>query len=112
VQVIFFGGGWVFFLKKLFRDYEVSNEAFKCSLSVTFWVYFASYSITLKNVLRQEKSCSANNKNQIFKQTLDIHRFEQLIGIQWTQCWKVWLDFVNIWRPLLGHFKTFSGEIW
>jgi len=24
VQVIFFGGGWVFFLKKLFRDYEVS----------------------------------------------------------------------------------------
>jgi len=26
LQVIFFGGGWVFFLKKLFRDYEVSNE--------------------------------------------------------------------------------------
>jgi len=26
VQVIFFGGGWVFFLKKLFRDYEVSRD--------------------------------------------------------------------------------------
>lgn len=22
-QVLFFGGGWVFFLKQLFRDYEV-----------------------------------------------------------------------------------------
>lgn len=26
-QVLFFAGGWVFFMKKLFKDYEASNGA-------------------------------------------------------------------------------------
>ena len=28
LQVLFFGGGWVFFLKQLFRDYEVRSFLF------------------------------------------------------------------------------------
>ncbi|XP_064650779.1 Golgi pH regulator-like [Lineus longissimus] len=35
-QVLFFGGGWVFFLKRLFKDYEVHRTVVVLVFSVTF----------------------------------------------------------------------------
>ncbi|XP_066584345.1 Golgi pH regulator [Prorops nasuta] len=35
-QVIFFLGGWVFFVKKLFRDYEVHHRLVQLIFSITF----------------------------------------------------------------------------
>ncbi|KAI0227171.1 Golgi pH regulator [Lamellibrachia satsuma] len=35
-EIIFFGGGWVFFLKRLFRDYEVHHWVVLLVFSVTF----------------------------------------------------------------------------
>lgn len=35
-QIIFFLGGWVFFVKKLFRDYEVHHRLVQLIFSTTF----------------------------------------------------------------------------
>lgn len=35
-QVVFFAGGWVFFVKQLFRDYEVHHSLVQLIFSATF----------------------------------------------------------------------------
>ncbi len=50
-QIVFFGGGWVFFLKKLFRDYEVSRAYFQLTSRKRKIFDFDSQRVSM------EKSC-------------------------------------------------------
>lgn len=49
--VIFFGGGWVFFLKKLFRDYEVHHWVVLLIFSVTFALSCTMFELIIFEIL-------------------------------------------------------------
>ncbi|KAK2169999.1 hypothetical protein LSH36_5g14000 [Paralvinella palmiformis] len=50
-QIIFFGGGWVFFLKKLFRDYEVHHWVVLLVFSVTFALSCTLFELIIFEIL-------------------------------------------------------------
>ncbi|ESO99086.1 hypothetical protein LOTGIDRAFT_201453 [Lottia gigantea] len=50
-QVIFFGGGWLFFLKHLFRDYEVHHSVVLLVFSVTFALSCTMFELIIFEIL-------------------------------------------------------------
>ncbi|ELU18131.1 hypothetical protein CAPTEDRAFT_190373 [Capitella teleta] len=50
-MIIFFGGGWVFFLKKLFRDYEVHHWLVLLIFSVTFALSCTMFELIIFEIL-------------------------------------------------------------
>lgn len=50
-QVLFFGGGWVFFLKQLFRDYEVHHSVVLLVFSVTFSLSCTMFELIIFEIL-------------------------------------------------------------
>ncbi|XP_041373154.1 Golgi pH regulator-like [Gigantopelta aegis] len=50
-QVLFFAGGWVFFLKKLFRDYEVHHSVVQLVFSVTFSLSCTMFELIIFEIL-------------------------------------------------------------
>ncbi|XP_067674623.1 Golgi pH regulator A-like [Haliotis asinina] len=50
-QILFFGGGWVFFLKKLFRDYEVHHSVVLLVFSVTFALSCTMFELIIFEIL-------------------------------------------------------------
>ncbi|KAL3886675.1 hypothetical protein ACJMK2_026655 [Sinanodonta woodiana] len=50
-QVLFFGAGWVFFLKQLFRDYEVHHSVVLLVFSVTFSVSCNMFELIIFEIL-------------------------------------------------------------
>ncbi|XP_064595611.1 Golgi pH regulator-like [Liolophura sinensis] len=50
-QVLFFAGGWVFFLKQLFRDYEVHQPVVLLVFSVTFSLCCAMFELIIFEIL-------------------------------------------------------------
>lgn len=51
LQVIFFAGGWVFFMKKLFRDYEVHHHTVQLIFSVTFALSCIMFELIIFEIL-------------------------------------------------------------
>nr|CAG4647933.1 EOG090X06XN [Moina brachiata]SVE93035.1 EOG090X06XN [Moina brachiata] len=49
--VIFFAGGWVFFMKKLFRDYEVHHHTVQLIFSVTFALSCIMFELIIFEIL-------------------------------------------------------------
>ncbi|XP_063439113.1 Golgi pH regulator-like isoform X2 [Mytilus trossulus] len=50
-QVLFFGGGWVFFLKQLFKDYEVHHSVVLLVFSVTFSLSCTMFELIIFEIL-------------------------------------------------------------
>ncbi|XP_069677519.1 Golgi pH regulator [Periplaneta americana] len=50
-QVFFFVGGWVFFVKKLFRDYEVHHRLVQLIFSVTFSLSCTMFELIIFEIL-------------------------------------------------------------
>ncbi|XP_069115258.1 Golgi pH regulator A-like isoform X4 [Argopecten irradians] len=50
-QILFFGGGWVFFIKKLFRDYEVHHSIVLLVFSVTFSLSCTMFELIIFEIL-------------------------------------------------------------
>lgn len=50
-QVVFFAGGWVFFMKKLFRDYEVHHHTVQLIFSVTFALSCIMFELIIFEIL-------------------------------------------------------------
>lgn len=51
LQVIFFAGGWVFFMKKLFRDYEVHHHTVQLIFSFTFALSCIMFELIIFEIL-------------------------------------------------------------
>lgn len=50
-QVLFFAGGWVFFMKQLFRDYEVHHVFVQLMFSVTFSLSCTMFELIIFEIL-------------------------------------------------------------
>uniref|UniRef100_A0A0L8FTU5 Abscisic acid G-protein coupled receptor-like domain-containing protein n=1 Tax=Octopus bimaculoides TaxID=37653 RepID=A0A0L8FTU5_OCTBM len=50
-QVLFFAGGWVFFLKQLFKDYEVHRSAILLVFSITFSLCCTMFELIIFEIL-------------------------------------------------------------
>ncbi|KAL8598032.1 Golgi pH regulator [Nucella lapillus] len=50
-QVVFFVGGWVFFLKQLFRDYEVHHTVVQLVFSITFSLSCTMFELIIFEIL-------------------------------------------------------------
>nr|CAD7261094.1 unnamed protein product [Timema shepardi] len=50
-QILFFAGGWVFFVKKLFRDYEVHHTLIQLIFSVTFSLSCTMFELIIFEIL-------------------------------------------------------------
>ncbi|GLH11508.1 hypothetical protein R5R35_012040 [Gryllus longicercus] len=57
-QVFFFAGGWVFFVKKLFRDYEVHHRLVQLIFSITFSLSCTMFELIIFEILRVLDSSS------------------------------------------------------
>ena len=51
MQVVFFAGGWVFFMKQLFRDYEVHHHTVQLIFSVTFALSCIMFELIIFEIL-------------------------------------------------------------
>jgi hypothetical protein len=49
--MFFFVGGWVFFVKKLFRDYEVHHRLVQLIFSVTFSLSCTMFELIIFEIL-------------------------------------------------------------
>nr|CAG4643988.1 EOG090X06XN [Lepidurus arcticus] len=49
--VIFFGGGWLFFMKQLFRDYEVHHRIVQLIFSITFALSCTMFELIIFEIL-------------------------------------------------------------
>lgn len=52
LQVIFFLGGWIFFVKKLFRDYEVHHRLVQLIFSTTFSLSCTMFELIIFEIIR------------------------------------------------------------
>lgn len=50
-QVLFFAGGWVFFMKKLFKDYEVHHLSVQLLFSITFSLSCTMFELIIFEIL-------------------------------------------------------------
>lgn len=50
-QIIFFLGGWIFFVKQLFRDYEVRNVSVQLIFSVTFALSLTMFELIIFEII-------------------------------------------------------------
>jgi len=50
-QLIFFAGGWVFFIKRLFRDYEIHQKSVTSLFSITFSLCCAMFELIIFEIL-------------------------------------------------------------
>lgn len=50
-QVVFFAGGWVFFMKKLFKDYEVHHLSVQLLFSITFSLSCTMFELIIFEIL-------------------------------------------------------------
>nr|CAG4640891.1 EOG090X06XN [Eulimnadia texana] len=50
-MVVFFAGGWVFFMKQLFRDYEVRHQTVQLIFSVTFALSCTMFELIIFEIL-------------------------------------------------------------
>lgn len=50
-QIIFFSGGWIFFVKQLFRDYEVRNVSVQLIFSVTFALSLTMFELIIFEII-------------------------------------------------------------
>lgn len=50
-QVLFFFGGWLFFMKQLFRDYEVQNRLVQLLFSATFALSCAMFELIIFEIV-------------------------------------------------------------
>jgi len=50
-QLIFFAGGWVFFIKKLFKDYEIHQKSVTTLFSVTFSLCCVMFELIIFEIL-------------------------------------------------------------
>jgi len=50
-QVVFFVAGWLFFVKQLFRDYEVHNSLVQCLFSTTFALSCTMFELIIFEIL-------------------------------------------------------------
>lgn len=50
-QIIFFVGGWIFFVKQLFRDYEVRNVSVQLIFSVTFALSLTMFELIIFEII-------------------------------------------------------------
>ncbi|KAF7389188.1 hypothetical protein HZH66_010325 [Vespula vulgaris] len=57
-QVIFFLGGWIFFVKKLFRDYEVHHRLVQLIFSTTFSLSCTMFELIIFEIIRVLDSSS------------------------------------------------------
>nr|KAF7415808.1 hypothetical protein H0235_012400 [Vespula pensylvanica] len=57
-QVIFFLGGWIFFVKKLFRDYEVHHRLVQLIFSITFSLSCTMFELIIFEIIRVLDSSS------------------------------------------------------
>lgn len=57
-QVIFFAGGWVFFMKKLFKDYEVHHTLVQLIFSITFSLSCTMFELIIFEILGVLESSS------------------------------------------------------
>lgn len=51
MQIIFFIGGWIFFNKQLFRDYEVRNVSVQLIFSVTFALSLTMFELIIFEII-------------------------------------------------------------
>lgn len=50
-QMVFFAGGWVFFMKKIFRDYEVRHSLVQLIFSITFALSCTMFELIIFEIL-------------------------------------------------------------
>ncbi|RWS21346.1 hypothetical protein B4U80_01212, partial [Leptotrombidium deliense] len=50
-QILFFAGGWVFFVKQLFRDYEVHHSLVQLLFSVTFSLSCSMFELIIFEII-------------------------------------------------------------
>lgn len=51
LQICFFGGGWIFFVKQLFRDYEVRHVSVQLIFSATFALSLTMFELIIFEIV-------------------------------------------------------------
>jgi len=56
--IVFFAGGWVFFMKQLFRDYEVHHHRIQLIFSVTFALSCFMFELIIFEILGRPRGAA------------------------------------------------------
>lgn len=58
IQICFFAGGWIFFVKQLFRNYEVRNVSVQLIFSLTFSLSLTMFELIIFEIIGVLESSS------------------------------------------------------